>query len=88
MKKASYQRIPSEFNTVSDISGIFNITQSVTTAMDRRRGSRIGLNLHRIGNSAGPVIPAEWRDHFDLEPGEDLVDAEADFEEETITYHL
>lgn len=56
--------------------------------MDRRRGSRIGLSLHRIGNSAGPAIPAEWRDHFDLEPGEDLVDAEADFEERTITYHL
>jgi antitoxin component of MazEF toxin-antitoxin module len=56
--------------------------------MDRRRGSRIGLSLHRIGNSAGPAIPAEWRDQFDLEPGEDLVDAEADFEEKTITYHL
>jgi len=72
------------------MSDIFNIIVSVVSVMDLDRGSQIeiGLSIHRIGNSAGPAIPAEWRDRFDLEPGEDVVDAEADFEEGTITYHI
>jgi antitoxin component of MazEF toxin-antitoxin module len=52
------------------------------------RETATGLSIHRIGNTRGPAIPKDWRERLDVDPDEDLVDAEVDFEEGTVTYHF
>ena len=52
------------------------------------RAQRIGLTVQQMGeNSEGVVVPAEWRDDLDIDAG-DLVDAELDRDEGTVTYHF
>lgn len=51
------------------------------------RDTEIALTINPIGNSAGPVIPKKWLRRMGIEEG-DKVDAEVDFEEGTVTYHV
>jgi antitoxin component of MazEF toxin-antitoxin module len=55
-------------------------------ALDRE--TRVGMSIHKIGSSYGPIIPKDWRDQFDLDPDEDVVDVVANFEDRTITFHI
>jgi len=51
------------------------------------RDIEYGLSIHKIGNGRGPVIPKQWREKLGIDEN-DLVDAEVDFEDGTITYHV
>lgn len=52
-----------------------------------KEDSEVGITITRIGNGAGPNIPAAWRNRLDIEPS-DCCDAEADFENRTVTLHF
>lgn len=54
-----------------------------------QRAHKIGLTVQNLSNtssSKGVTIPAEWIDDLELEAG-DLVDAEYDRDQGTITFH-
>jgi len=55
--------------------------------MPLKRDTELELSQHRIGNSRGVVIPKHWRNRLNLDP-DDLVDAEVDIDERTITFHF
>lgn len=53
-----------------------------------QRAQRIGLTVQQMGKSSeGVVVPAEWLADLEAESS-DLVDAEYDREERTVTYHF
>jgi antitoxin component of MazEF toxin-antitoxin module len=55
--------------------------------MPLERDTELDLSQHQIGNSRGYVIPKHWRDRLELDPDE-LVDAEIDLDDRTITFHF
>jgi antitoxin component of MazEF toxin-antitoxin module len=55
--------------------------------MGLKEDIELGLSIHQIGDSQGPVFPKHWRERLNVEKG-DQVDATADFDEGTVTYHF
>lgn len=51
------------------------------------RETEVGLTIHEIGNSEGPVIPKHWREDLGISKG-DSADAVFDKEAETVTFHF
>lgn len=50
--------------------------------------SKIGLTIQQLSASSdGVVIPAEWRRDLEIERG-DVIDAEYNREDRTVTYHF
>jgi len=75
--------------------GVLLLVHVVYAGMDRDhkhavnmgRDIKYGLSVHKIGNGRGPVIPKEWHEKLDIND-DDLVNAEVDFDDRTITYHV